>query len=153
MFCVNGMCKCICMYVIQYTMYVYVNACICACVCTCGYIYVWIYVVLLSATLVLDFFFSFNVLRNWHSRTSAHVLPLVWQHCVPWSPHKQRLCGFAYLCAHLYSRSQLELGFFVVFVVTYSIFPYLLYITDLHFCTFLNPLLILGFDTTWLSFL
>lgn len=144
-------------------MYMYVcntvyYVCLCKCLYMCMCLYMWIYLCMNICCFTFcytgfRFFFSFNVLRNWHSRTSAHVLPLVWQHCVPWSPHKQRLCGFAYLCAHLYSRSQLELGFFVVFVVTYSIFPYLLYITDLHFCTFLNPLLILGFDTTWLSFL
>lgn len=41
------------------------------------------------------FIFSFLFcLFNWYCRTSAHVLLLVWQHCVPGSPHKQRLSGF-----------------------------------------------------------
>lgn len=49
------------------------------------------------------FIFSFNVcVLNWYCRTSAHVLPLVWEHCVPRSPHKQRLSELALLLLHVF---------------------------------------------------
>lgn len=121
----------------------------------CEHIYIYIYAC--TNVLLFVFFFFFNICSftscltgfrfiiisnvfsflNWYCRTSAHVLPLVWQNCVPRSQRKQRLCGFVYLGAQLYTSIALELGLNVVtFLLLHLFFPYLLYIAVFSFVMF-----------------